>query len=105
MGGRSEHHLKHPTLAVAVALLLSALTASGSTSVAKGTRRQAPARTPPPVVVSVRDGGFHWLDAGVGAAAAFAAGLIALGLVLALRPERKPAGPREALSSARKEER
>jgi hypothetical protein len=43
---------------------------------------------PSTVVVSVPDGGFHWADAGVGAAAAFAATLLALGLVLALRPVR-----------------
>jgi len=39
-------------------------------------------------VVSVRDGSFHWTDAGVGAAAMFATTLLTLGLVLALRPER-----------------
>ena len=43
---------------------------------------------PPTVVVSVRDDGFHWTDAGVGAAAAIATTLLALGLVLALRPDR-----------------
>ena len=43
---------------------------------------------PSTVVVSVRDGGFHWTDAGVGAAAALATTLLALGLVLALRPDR-----------------
>jgi hypothetical protein len=41
-----------------------------------------------PVVVTVSDDGFHWTDAGLGAAAAFAAVLLALGLVLALRPHR-----------------
>ena len=45
-------------------------------------------------MVSVRDGGFHWADAGVGAAAALATTLLALGVVLALRTgprkERKP---------------
>ena len=40
------------------------------------------------VVVSVRDGGFHWADAGVGAAAMLATTLLALGVVLALRPDR-----------------
>jgi hypothetical protein len=39
-------------------------------------------------VVTVSDDGFHWADAGLGAAAAFAATLLALGLVLALRPDR-----------------
>ena len=40
------------------------------------------------VVVTVRDGGFHWLDAGVGAAAMFATTLVVLGLVLAARLDR-----------------
>ena len=40
-------------------------------------------------VVSVNEGGFDWTEAGVGAAAMFATTLLALGLVLALRPDRK----------------
>ena len=44
------------------------------------------------VVVSVRDGGFHWTDAGVGAAAMFATTLLAFGLVLVLRPDRRSTG-------------
>ena len=47
---------------------------------------------PSTVVVSVRDGGFHWTDAGVGAAAALATTLLALGLVLALRPDHRGNG-------------
>jgi hypothetical protein len=47
---------------------------------------------PSTVVVSVRDGGFHWADAGVGAAAALATTLLALGLVLALRPDHGDGG-------------
>jgi hypothetical protein len=43
---------------------------------------------PSTVVVSVREGGFHWADASVGAAAMFATTLLAFGLVLALRPDR-----------------
>ncbi len=43
---------------------------------------------PSTVVVRVSDGGFQWADAGVGAAAAIATTLLALGLVLALRPHR-----------------
>jgi hypothetical protein len=43
---------------------------------------------PPTVVVRVSDSGFHWVDAGLGAAAALATTLIPLGLVLALRPDR-----------------
>jgi hypothetical protein len=49
-------------------------------------------------VVSVREGGFHWTDAGVGAAAMFATTLLALGLALALRPDRKGHRNHEALS-------
>jgi hypothetical protein len=43
---------------------------------------------PSTVVVRVSDDGFHWADAGLGATAAFATTLLALGLVLALRPDR-----------------
>ena len=43
---------------------------------------------PSTVVVSVRDDGFDWADAVVGAAATLATVLLALGLVLALRPDR-----------------
>jgi len=38
-----------------------------------------------PVVVRVQDGGFHWLDAAVGAAIVLAAGLLAMALVLEIR--------------------
>ena len=44
---------------------------------------------PTTVVVSARDGGFHWADAGVGAAVTLATTLLALGLLLALRPDQK----------------
>jgi hypothetical protein len=47
---------------------------------------------PPTVVVSVREGGFHWTDAGLGAAAMLATTLLALGLVLAMRPDRRGNG-------------
>jgi hypothetical protein len=36
----------------------------------------------------VRDEGFQWTNAGLGAAAALATTMLALGLVLALRPDR-----------------
>ena len=61
------------------------------------------AETPPPdpsrersstVVVSVRDDGFHWADAGVGAAAMLATSLLVVGLVLVLRPDRVANGNR-----------
>ena len=41
---------------------------------------------PSTVVVRVSDDGFHWADAGLGAAVALATTLLMLGLVLALRP-------------------
>jgi hypothetical protein len=49
---------------------------------------------PATVVVSVRDGSFHWTDAGVGAAAMFATTLLVLGLVVAGRPDRRGNGKR-----------
>jgi hypothetical protein len=52
----------------------------------------APSHDRPSTVVVVRDGGFRWTDAGVGAAAALAATLLALGLVLTLRPDRGAIG-------------
>lgn len=71
---------------VVMALLLSVATAS---SHADTNPPPDPSRDrPSTVVVSVRDGGFRWADAGVGAGAMFATTLLALGLVLALRPDR-----------------
>jgi hypothetical protein len=58
---------------------------------------------PSTVVVSVHEGGFHWTDAGVGAAAMFATTLLAFGLVLALRPDRRSNDKPQALSLAQKE--
>jgi hypothetical protein len=78
---------------VVLALLLSVAAASShgaDTNPPPDPGRERPST----VVVSVRDGRFHWADAGVGAAAALATTLLALGLVLALRPDhgdgRKP---------------
>jgi hypothetical protein len=72
---------------VAVALLVSVVTAT-SQGAEPSTSSDPASERPPTVVVSVRDEGFHWTDAGVGAAAALATTLLALGLVLALRPDR-----------------
>ena len=74
-----------------LALLLSIGAASGhgaETNPAGAPSRDRPAT----VVVSVRDGGFHWADAGVGAAATLATTLVTLGLVLVLRPDRRANG-------------
>ncbi len=71
---------------VVLALMLAVGAASGH-----GADTNPPPDTngdrPSTVVVSVRDNGFHWTDAGVGAAAALATTLLVLGLVLALRSE------------------
>lgn len=69
------------------ALLLSI--GAGSSHGAETNPGGVPSRErPATVVVSVRDGGFHWADAGVGAAATLASTLLVLGLVLVLRPDR-----------------
>lgn len=76
---------------VVLALLLSIGAASShgaETNPAGVPSRDQPAT----VMVSVRDGGFHWADAGVGAAATLATTLLALGLVLVLRPDRRGNG-------------
>jgi hypothetical protein len=72
---------------VGLALLASVATASSDGASTNPPTRPSRER-PSTVVVSVRDDGFHWTDAGVGAAAMFATTLLTLGLVLALRPER-----------------
>lgn len=72
---------------VVLALLL--LVAAASSHGADTNPPPDPSRDrPSTVVVSVRDDGFHWTDAGVGAAATLATMLLALGLVLAIRPDR-----------------
>jgi hypothetical protein len=68
----------------AALLLLPVATASG---LAGTTPAPAPSEErPATVVVRVSDDGFHWVDAGLGAAAALATTLLAVGLVVALRP-------------------
>ena len=67
---------------VVAALLLSFVAASSHAAPPPNPSSDRPST----VVVSVRDGGFQWADAGVGAAATLATTLLALGLVLALRP-------------------
>jgi hypothetical protein len=42
-----------------------------------------------PVVVTIRDGGFDWTDAGIGAAGAVALGLLGAGGVLLVRDGRE----------------
>ncbi len=78
-----------------VVALLSSVTAGSSHADTKPPEPKGD--RPSTVVVSVPDGGFDWADAGVGAAAALAATLLALGLVLAVRPDRRDAETRESL--------
>ena len=76
---------------VVLALVLS-VTAASSRADTSPPPDPSGGERPSTVVVSVRDGGFHWTDAGVGAAAALATTLLALGLVLALRSDRDANG-------------
>ena len=80
---------------VALALLLSLATSSGRAGTKPASERSD--ERPSTVVVEVSDDGFHWADAGLGAAAGFATTLIALGLVLALRPDHE--GKRSPMSA------
>jgi hypothetical protein len=71
---------------VVLALLLSVPAASSHADTnAPPDDRERPST----VVVRVSDSGFQWADAGVGAAAALATTLLALGLVLVLRPDHR----------------
>ena len=54
------------------------------------------AHTPPPVVI-VAGNGFDWIDAGVGAMAAFAASLAVAGTVLISTRTRAKGSPRTSL--------
>ena len=76
---------------VVLALLLLLLVAAASSHGADTSPPPAPSR-PPTVVISPRDGGFHWTDAGVGAVATLATTLLTLGLLLALRPDHRGNG-------------
>ena len=69
-------------VALALALSLSTASSQGSAAPPRPTDER-----PSTVVVRVNDG-FHWADAGLGAAAALATTLLALGVVLTLRPDR-----------------
>ena len=73
---------------VVLALLLSVAAASPSHGADRNPPPDPSLDRPSTVVVSVPDGGFHWADAGVGAAATLATTLLALGLAMALRPDR-----------------
>lgn len=87
-------------VALALLLVLVASSSSGASDAAPG--RPPSDTTQRPVVVRVHDGGFHWADAGVGAAAMLAACFLGIGLALAVRPERRTNTSRRTFSSARK---
>jgi hypothetical protein len=74
---------------VVLALLFLAAASAGADA---GPLPEPSPDQPSTVVVSVRDHGFHWTDAGVGAAAALATTLLVVGLVLAVRPDRGGSG-------------
>jgi hypothetical protein len=85
-------------------LLLALAVASDAPANDIPSRRRGSGRAPPPIIVNVRDNGFQWVDAAVGAAAMLAATLLAVGLAIALRPERRSISSRDALSPAQKED-
>jgi hypothetical protein len=74
-----------------VSLIAAAIAAPGASG-AQGPRGGKPRS---PVVVEVRRDGFHWADAGVGAAAALATVAIAAGAAVVLRTRRDHPPARE----------
>jgi hypothetical protein len=74
-------------VALALLLLVAVAAASGH-GAGPNPPPDSSRERPSTVVVQVRDVGFHWADAGVGAVAALATTVLALGVVLALRPDR-----------------
>jgi hypothetical protein len=85
-------------------VVLSSGVAWGAGAAAESPTAPVSDPTQSPVVVRVREGGFDWADAGVGAAAMLGVTLLAVGLAIALGPRRRPASG-TALSSAQREER
>jgi hypothetical protein len=84
-------------------LLLLSVVASSHGSNKNPRHQPTPEQAPQPVVVSVRDSGFHWADAGVGAAATLATTSLAVGVAVLMRPDRRSKTGRVAASSDRKE--
>ena len=70
-----------------VVSLLAGVIASGAG--AAGSQPAPAGAKQPPVVVKVDGGGFHWQDAGLGAAAALAVVLLVHGLALTARAQRR----------------
>jgi hypothetical protein len=64
---------------IALVLVAAAIGASPPSTTAGTSQRRTP------VVVHVERGGFHWLDAGLGAAATLATVLLVYGFAIALR--------------------
>ena len=71
----------------ACTLVLTVIIAT--TGSANGPRAAQPGQRPP-VVIEVREGGFHWGDAAIGAAAVFGLVLLGSGAVLAFRRAATP---------------
>jgi hypothetical protein len=68
------------TRSIVATLVVAALVVSGV-----GAAQPEPAQPAQPVVVRVEGGGFHWEDAGLGAAGGMAATFLVLALVFAVR--------------------
>lgn len=82
---------------IVAGLLLAALMAHGVGA------QPDPAQPAQPVVVKVDGGGFHWEDAGLGAAAGVATTLLIFALVVAVRPSGQAAGGQDLATSPERE--
>ena len=88
----------HPTHAPCRWALISLIAAALAAPGVSGAQNPQPETAKPrsPVLVEVRRDGFHWGDAGVGAAAALAIVAIAAGVALVLRDRRDRPSPQDA---------
>jgi hypothetical protein len=87
------HPTHVPRRLVLISLIAAALAAPGVSGAQSPRSESAKPRSP--VLVEVRRDGFHWGDAGVGAAAAFAIVAIAAGVALAIRDRRDRASAQD----------
>ena len=84
--------------------LAGVLVAAAIAAPAGQSRPPTPTTPSQPVVVKVSDEGFHWRDAGLGAAAGLAASLTVLGLVLTVR-QAEQSSPGDVRTPARQKRR